>query len=320
MRTRLTAALLSSALLLAACGGDDDEAAAPVAGSGEGGGATTATVAYLPLVATATAFRADSEGLFDEEGLDVTLEQVPGGAQAIPSLVSGDFDLIYSNYVSLIVAASQGLPLQVVAGNDVGADDHGIFVAAGSDITDVADLAGKRVAVNALNNLGTVLIKNIVDDAGGDADSIQFLELPFPDMGAALDRGDIDAMWQVEPFQARALAAGATKLVDLFSGPNEGLPVAGWATTREYADGNADAIEAFRTGLAGSTAALNEDPALLQEVVPTYSMVEAAVVAQISPPQFEAEADPEVLQRLADLMLQFGVLTEEYDVTELVAP
>lgn len=316
MRTRLTAALLSSALLLAACGGGDE--ASPAA-SGGGGGASTATVAYLPLVAVATAFRAESEGLFADAGLDVTLEPVPGGAQAIPSLVSGDFDLIYSNYVSLIVAASKGLPLRVVAGNDVGADDHGIFVAAGSDITGVADLAGKRVAVNALNNLGTVLIKNLVKDAGGDPDAVQFLELPFPDMGAALDRGDIDAMWQVEPFQARALGAGATKLVDLFSGPNEGLPVAGWATTQEFAGSSPDAVEAFRSGLAGGSEALNADPSLLQQIVPTYSMVPADVVAKISPPQFEAEADPVVLQRLADLMREFGVLTEPYDVSELVA-
>ena len=317
MRTRLTAALLGSALLLAACGGGDEPSAA--APSGGGSATSTATVAYLPLVAVATAFRADGEGLFADEGLDVTLEPVPGGAQAIPSLVSGDFDLIYSNYVSLIVAASKGLPLQVVAGNDVGADDHGIFVKAGSPITDVADLAGKRVAVNALNNLGTVLIKNLVKDAGGDPDAVQFLELPFPDMQAALDRGDIDAMWQVEPFQARALGAGATKLVDLFSGPNEGLPVAGWATTKEFAGKSPAAVAAFRTGLAGGTEALNADPSLLQQLVPTYSMVPADVVAKISPPEFEAKADPEVLQRLADLMREFGVITEPYDVSELVA-
>lgn len=317
--TRLLTSLAVTALLgLTACGGASEEGGDGAASGAASSGPSAATVAYLPLIHTASAVRADAEGDFTDAGVDVTLETVPGGAQAIPSLISGDFDMTYSNYVSAILAASKGLPVRIFAGNDVGGDDHGLFVAADSPIRDVGDLAGRKVAVNALNNIGTVAIKAQVEDAGGDPNAVQFLELPFPDMAAALDKGDVDAIWQVEPFQARATAAGARRLVSLFSGAAAELPVAGWMTTQEYADDNAPALEAFRTGLESSIDQLSDDPALLQEIVPTYTQVPADVVAQIKPPTFQAEPDVTALQELADLMQKYGILEEEFDVSSMV--
>lgn len=317
--TRLFTSLAVTAVLgLTACGGSSEDSNATAATGGASSGPAAATVAYLPLIHTASAVRADAEGDFTDAGIDVTLETVPGGAQAIPSLISGDFDMTYSNYVSAILAASKGLPVRIFAGNDVGGDDHGLFVAADSPIKDVGDLAGRKVAVNALNNIGTVAIKAQVEGAGGDPDAVQFLELPFPDMAAALEKGDVDVIWQVEPFQARATAAGARRLVSLFSGPAAELPVAGWMTTEKYADDNASSVEAFRTGLDTSIEQLSTDPALLQQIVPTYTPVTADVVAKIKPPTFQAEPDVAALQKLADLMEKYGILEEKFDVSTMV--
>ncbi|WP_324278004.1 ABC transporter substrate-binding protein [Blastococcus brunescens] len=157
---------------------------------------------------TATAVHADEEGLFDEQGLDVTLEQTSGGAQAIPSLIAGEYDITYGNYTSALLAAQQGLPIRIIAGNDVGADDHGIMVNEDSPFQEPADLEGARVAVNNLQNIGTVAVRAVLEDAGVDSSTVTFVELPLPDMQGALDAGDVDAIWQVEPFQASSLANG----------------------------------------------------------------------------------------------------------------
>jgi ABC-type nitrate/sulfonate/bicarbonate transport system substrate-binding protein len=317
--TRVLALACATTLALAACGGDDDGTSDTATGA-EGGedGSAALTLGYFPLVHTATAVHADETGLFEEAGLDVTLEQTAGGAQAIPSLIAGEYDITYGNYTSAVLAAQQGLPVRIVAGNDVGADDHAIMVRADAPYQSAADLAGARIAVNNLQNIGTVAVNAVLEDAGVDISTIQLLELPLPDMAAALDAGDVDAIWQVEPFQASASAAGHRVLFPLFSGPVEGMPVAGWLTTEQYAEENPDVIAAFRESLAESISELDDDRERLVELVPTYSQVPAEVVEQVALPAWDADVDVEQLQEMSDLMLEYGIISEEFDVQTII--
>jgi len=314
---RLTGLALgcATALVLAACGSDD----AGGAGSGAAeDGPTAVTVGYFPLVHTATAVQAEETGAFDDAGLDVTLEQTAGGAQAIPSLIAGEYDITYGNYTSALLAAQQGLPVRVIAGNDVGADDHAIMVASDAPYQSAADLAGARIAVNNLQNIGTVAINAVLEDAGVDISTIQLVELPLPDMAAALEAGDVDAIWQVEPFQASALAAGHRVLFPLFSGPVEAMPVAGWLTTEQYAQENPEVIEAFREAMATSMEELTDNRERLVELVPTYTQVPAETVEQVALPAWDAEVDVEQLQEMSDLMLEYEIISEEFDVETMI--
>ncbi|MFB0836105.1 ABC transporter substrate-binding protein [Arthrobacter halodurans] len=304
----------SSALLLAlsACGGD----AQPAAGSGE---AETYQVGYFPLVHTATAVHADQDGLFEAQGLDVELVQTQGGAAAIPALVSGSIDFAYTNYTSALLAVQQGLPIRLVAGNDVGDSDHGIFVAADSGIEDVADLQGKTFAVNNLQNIGTVAVNSLLRDAGLAPGDVKFIEMPYPDMQVALEKGVADAAWQVEPFQAGAEAAGFRKIGDMFDGSIADMPVAGWVTTEQFAQQNPEAVAAFQEAITASTEDLQGDREALVELVPTYTKVSAEVVEAIEMPRFAGELDQEQLQKAADLMQEYGIIDAPLDVAPLLA-
>jgi ABC-type nitrate/sulfonate/bicarbonate transport system substrate-binding protein len=303
-------------LVLAACGSS--------AGAGDGGGGggeagpTQLTVGYFPLVHTATAVEAEEAGHFADAGLDVELQQTAGGAQAIPSLVAGELDITYGNYTSALLAAQQGLPVRILAGNDVGADDHALMVAPDAPYQGPADLSGARIAVVNLSNIGTIAINAVLEDAGVDISTIQYVELPFPDMAAALSAGDVDAIWQVEPFQASALASGARVLFKMFEGPVEGMPVAGWLTTEQYAQENPDVIEAFRTALDASITDLDGNRERLVELVPTYTQVPAPVVEQVALPDFDSTVDADQLQKMADLMLEYDVIDEEFDVSSII--
>jgi ABC-type nitrate/sulfonate/bicarbonate transport system substrate-binding protein len=306
----------AAALVLTACGSDDAEGGGGDAGSE--GGTAALTLGYFPLVHTATAVHADETGLFEDEGLDVTLEQTSGGAQAIPSLIAGEYDITYGNYTSALLAAQQGLPVRIVAGNDVGADDHSVLVSPDAPYQSAADLAGARIAVNNLQNIGTVAINAVLEDAGVDISTIQFVELPLPDMAPALDAGDVDAIWLVEPFQAAAVADGARVLFPLFRGPVEDMPVAGWLTTEQYAQENPEVIESFRAAMAASMEELTDDRERLVELVPTYTQVPAETVEQVALPAWDAEVDVEQLQEMSDLMLEYGIISEEFDVEEII--
>lgn len=297
---------------LTACGG---AGASPE----EEGAAAAVRIGYFPLVHTATAVHAEEAGLFEAENLDPELVPTAGGAAAIPALVSGDFDIAYTNYTSALLAAEKGLPVQLVAGNDVGATDHGVFVAEDSVLSAPADLAGRTVAVNNLQNIGTVAFYEHLAEAGVDPREVDLVEMPYPDMSAALERGEVDAIWQVEPFQAMAEQAGHRKIFDLFSGPVDGMPVAGWVTTQEFAEQNPEAVAAFERAITASGEELQENRERLVELVPTYTQVSAELTEEVEMPVFQGELDLEKLQRTADLMEQHGITGGRLDVADLVA-
>lgn len=306
-----TTAIAVFALALAACSSTD----------GDGGGSELSelNIGYFPVVDAATAPRALDAGIFEDNGLAVTPGQTTGGAQAIPSLIAGEFDIVFSNYPSMILGASEGLPLQIISGNNVGNADHSVMVSADSDLTRPADLAGKKVAVSHLQNIGVLGISTVVNEDGGDASTIQYVELAFPDMQAALERGDIDAMWMVEPFMARALEGSHEVLFNLFTGPMESSPVSGWVTTREFAAENPDVLEAFQKSIGEAGEQLQTDEEALVDTVTGFTDVDEETVRQIALPTWTSEVDEEGIQGLSDKMTAIDFLEESYDVTPLLS-
>jgi NitT/TauT family transport system substrate-binding protein len=61
-----------------------------------------------------------------------------------------------------------------------------------SPVTTIADLKGRRIGVNVLNNIGTLLISSVLEEHGLSARQVNFVAMPLPAMGPALKRGAID--------------------------------------------------------------------------------------------------------------------------------
>jgi NitT/TauT family transport system substrate-binding protein len=286
--------------------------------SGSSGGLETSTITLgsLPVVDAAPAYIADKAGYFKQEGLTVKFQQAQGGAALIPSLVSGDIQVAFSNWVSVFLAKSRGIDLTVIADGDKARPGFSaVYVMPNSPIKKPADLAGKKIAVNTLNNIGGLVISAVLKDQGVDPKSVKFVEVGFPDMGAALQRGDVDAIWVVEPFTTAVKATlNARAVIDPFSGPTAALPVGGYAVTKKFADKNPKTVAAFFRALDKAVADANADRSKVNQVVPTYIKIDPAAVAKVTLPIYSNTPNPTELQRVADLMQQFGIVSQRLDV------
>ena len=107
MTLRRTFAAAAAAALattvLAACGGGSDS---------DEGGIQTVKVGALPILDVAALHLGIQEGLFEDEGLELEVENAQGGAAIIPSVVQGDTPIGFSNVTSLLIAKSKGLPIR----------------------------------------------------------------------------------------------------------------------------------------------------------------------------------------------------------------
>lgn len=217
------ALIIVAALLVTGCGGTQP--------AKEAAGKDKVNAGVIAIVDTAPIHLGKAKGFFAEQGIDLTITPVQGGAASISGAVSGQFQFAFANTTSLLTAKQQGLDVKVVA-NGVsstgkqGADFSAVLVKADSPIRTAKDLAGKKISVNQLKNIGDTTVRASVRNAGGDPNGIEFVELPFPDAPAALQSGRVDAIWVVEPFVSQALSQGARAVAWNFADAAPDLTVA----------------------------------------------------------------------------------------------
>src|SRR4051812_47724754 len=313
MRRSLVSALAVAALLVptAACGGDEDEK-----------GGTSVKVGAIPIVDVAPLHLGIAKGFFREQNLDVQVVNTTGGAAAVPGVVSGQFDFAFGNVVSLIVARSQGIDLKaLVEGNSstgvAGKDFGGIVVPKDSTITSAAGLSGKRVSVNNLKNVGDTTVRASVRKAGGDPTSIDFVELPFPDMPAAVANHRVDAAWIVEPFFTIAKDQGAKVIVSNFVDAAPNMTVSAYFTAQQTIDEQPDMVRRFTAAIKKSLAYAQAHPDEARRALLTYTQIPPDVADRLTLPAWPQQINKASVQRLADLMETDGLVTQKVDVTKM---
>ncbi len=279
---------------------------------------TELTLGLIPIADVAPTFIAIERGFFEEEGLTVTTEFAAGGAAAIPAVVAGDIDLAFGAYPSALKAIEGGIPLvltqEAVRSGELFA---GLYSLPDSGIETPADMEGKTIAVNTLNNIVQIAVEAHLVDAGLTLDDVTLVEIGFPDMVAALELGDVDVISVVEPFGTIARnTLDATLVVDMFSNRLADFPVAGWVTTTEWAEANPNTIAAFNRAFAKATeVAVNEEGALAA-IVPTYTSSTPEAAAALNYPNMVAGIDADYLQIVSDFMVDQGLLEAPITVAD----
>lgn len=323
IRGSLIATAAASLLVLTACGGGDDAPETEQDAAGDSGELTTISVGVIPIVDVAPIYLGVEEGIFEEHGLEVELTLAQGGAAIIPAIQSGDFDFGFSNITSLVIANSQGLPLQLVAPGpqttgEVGEDFASLVVPEDSDAESIADLEGQRVAVNTLNNINDTVLKEGMRQEGGDQDSMELVEVAFPEMGGQLESGNVDAIMAVEPFATLAKDAGAQEVYSPYAEPIEDLMIAGYFTNTDKIENDPELVESFITAMKESQQFAEDNPDAARGILSEYTEIEPEVVEQLNMPRFPQEINRDSTERIIELSEETGLISESVDIDDLV--
>lgn len=289
---------------------------------------TTLTVGAVPVADEAGLYIAQDDGLFAAQGLNVKINSIVSSADATKGQNDGTYDITAGNSVSYIQDQVTGQSnLEIIAeGSLMQPGTQALYTLPRSSVTDIRDLKGKRIGVNVLNNIGTLLISSMLQEYGLSPRQVHFVPLNFPDMGQALKRHEIDVAWLPEPFgSADAESMGLQMLCDLDQGATANFPVGWYVVTKAWAKRYPHTMAAFLTALrAGQEIADTRRNAVEQamEKLPFPYTVPPTIASVMSLETYPLSTAPQIdqsrVQRVADEMYQFQMLTGAFRVSSML--
>lgn len=276
-------------------------------------------VGALPIVGAAPLHLAAQEGLFQQAGLNVRLQQVASGAFAVPELLSGKLDITFSNYPSLIQNFARGGPARIIAeGSRAAPDNFAVVAESDSRLNEASDLAGKTVGVNAFDNVATLTTNAQLQTAGIRPEQVRYVQRGFPKMTDALLSGEVDAAFLPEPFLSAAeVQHGVKRLVDPTAGAAAQIPVDGYGALAPLIEKCPNTLRAFRSALREAQRRC-QNPATLRTVLQRDLKIDERISAVLSPSRYPLSTDVTSLQRVATLMELFGNLQAPLDIGPMV--
>jgi NitT/TauT family transport system substrate-binding protein len=291
---------------------------------------TTLNVGVVPAMDSAGFFIALHDGLFAKEGLKINYSPAVSSETAVAQQLKGQLDISGGNYVSYInEAAINHQPIELIAEASImqqGAQT--IFTMPSSKIKTLSQLKNQLVGVNAPGNIDYLLDVSVLQENGITPTSVKFPKtpIPFPEMGQMLADGKVAAATLPEPFASQAEQQfGAVPLADLNQGATSDFPVEGYVVTKQWAQENPNTLKRFLAALEiGQEISDTDRPAVERSFEalngPQNGQVSAGIAAVMALDTYPIGIDATRIQRVADVMFQFGLLKTRFNVSSMLMP
>ena len=150
---------------------------------------------YLPLTVT------DRLGYFKDEGLDVTISDLAGGARALQALMGGSADVVTGSFDHTIQMHAKSQPLTAVV--QLGRFPGFVLALVGPKAASYrgpADLKGMKIGVTAPGSSTHFMVLHMMAQAGlKPDDAVLRQRRRGPDRDRGGRRGEIDALVSVDP-------------------------------------------------------------------------------------------------------------------------
>jgi len=319
MKTRSSwiAALFAAAIVIVSAACSSASGAVPAA-AGPAPEEPDITVAAIPAVDLAGLYIAQARGLFARQGLHVRIEPIPSAQSVIADQLNGKVDISAGSYVAYIAAEAAGARFRILAQASILAPNtRALVVTAQSRVTTIAALAGKKIGVNGVNSIGTLLISALLSAHGISPARVRFITDPggFPALPGQLQRSDWAAAFLAEPYiTAAGQQYGDEVLADLDQGAVTNLPVDGYVSTLAWARQHPRTAAAFALAIEQGQKIANHDVSAVRAIMAQNDKLPPQVTASMALPG-TYPVGPVVaanIQRVAAAMLQFGVLGRQY--------
>jgi NitT/TauT family transport system substrate-binding protein len=277
-------------------------------------------VATIPLDAGAEAYYALDLGYFRDAGIDAQVDAITSGAATASAVASGAIDIGFSNLISIAAAYKRNIPFTLVAAGSLytaSIPTSVLMVPINSPAKTARDLNGKTFAVNGLKTITQYAPQLWMDKNGGDASTIKFVEMSFPDIVQALAAGRIDAAIVADPFIAQA-KAGARIFSDAYDAIGSRYIIGCWFTTKQWASAHTELAARFAQVIGKTAQWANTHKPQSGAILAKYAKMDPAVAATMLRVDYAPRLTVDQMQPVIDLAARYGGLPSTFPADELI--
>jgi NitT/TauT family transport system substrate-binding protein len=269
---------------------------------------------------------AQDEGIFKQEGFQsVKVEKLPTLANDNIDLQDHTLDITAENYVSMFTQQENvpDLNLRIIA--DLAQSTPDLFVTMvpkNSPITSLSQLKGKKYACPSLGiSYCQLSLDVLLKPYGLSSKDVTIVPVPFAQVPAALAAHTVDAAFITEPFITILETNGARILQDMLTGPLVTAPQSCWGVQESFLKQYPKTVVAFQRAISKASALADSDPALVRKELPKFITTLSPQLAKvIGLPTWNTTLSLARMQRVADIMEEFGVLPKNFDVQQMYVP
>jgi NitT/TauT family transport system substrate-binding protein len=336
-------ALMAGLLTVAGCQAGSSSSATPTFSGSD----NVIRVAQTPGVGDAPLFLAFQQGLFRKAGLQVRITNLGSTRAELTALRAGKVDVAFGDYADMFYAqavaqtqakgrnAKGSLNLVLVAdGYDAVANTMEVLALPGSHIVTPQNLANKSVGTALAQlmpsvagqvspySLDTVATQSVLTN-----DSVKPASITWKPMAAegphgliaALASHQVNAILATEPliFEAES-QLGAVPVLDSCTGSTANLPLAGYFSTRTFANAQNAKLTAFRNVLLQAQALANNQSAPVRNSLEGSEGMSVQDASLLTIGQYPTTVSVNDLQRVIRLMFFFNAIPAQPSVKAMI--
>jgi sulfonate transport system substrate-binding protein len=252
-------------------------------------------------------------------GFTVTWTEFPSGPPLLEALNVGSIDFGIAGETPPIFAQAAGAPLVYLAYDPPAPQGEAILVPKDSPLKSVADLRGKKVALNKGSNVHYLLVRAL-EQAGLKYTDIQTVFLAPSDALAAFTRGSVDAWVIWDPYEAAAEASTGARI--LADGTDLVANYQFYFSSKKFLNENAKAVDVVLEALnEADDWAKNNIEAVAEQLSPSVGLPAAVLAVSLKRESYGIlPISSEVIasqQRIADTFHALGLLPRAITVSDL---
>lgn len=313
----LGVAALAATLLLGGCVAGEGSARADSPDTADAAGGWSADTLTLDFATyNPLSLVVKDQGWIEEAlGDDVEVEwvQSAGSNKANEALRAGAIDVGSTAGSAALLARANGSPIRTI---DIYSQPEwaALVVPRDSDITSVADLAGRSVAATKGTDPYFFLLQAL-DEAGVDPADVEVQNLQHADGKAALENGSVDAWSGLDPLMAASEAeAGSTLLYRNVDFNTYGFLNA----TQDFLDASPDLAQVVVDAYERARAWAQENPDEVVSILAEVAGIDPAVAEKVITERTTLDIDPvpgeaqrAVLEVVGPIFVESGDVTSQ---------
>ena len=252
-------------------------------------------------------------------GYGVSWAEFPSGPPLLEALGVGAIDFGIAGEAPPIFAQAAGAPIRYVAYEPPAPAGEAILVPKASPLHSVADLKGRKVALNKGSNVHYLLVKAL-EKAGLSYSQITPVFLSPADARAAFERGSVDAWVIWDPYLAAAEVALDVRV--LADGAGTVANTQFYLASRDFLAAHRDALDVVLDELRGVDAWVKSDAhAVAEQLSPSVGLPVPVLELALGREGYGIKSiDAEVIaeqQKLADTFHQLGLIPKPLIVSDI---